>query len=329
MRELRVVGLAPDAKHIVCVDTESGQKFRLPVDEKLRAASRGDLARLGQIEIEMESTLRPRDIQARIRAGASVEQVVAESGMAAAKVDRFAYPVLLERSRAAELAQQGHPVLPNGPTAQTLTEVVTAAFRARGQDLGAATWDAWKDEDGHWVAQLQWPTGRSVNSAHWRFQQDAHGGSLTALDDVATALIDPDYGRPLRGLAPLPQAAPAKPHRDEPTLDYDEPALPESAAEPEAPANPASAQPPARDKRGKPAMPSWGRVARRAQLRQLIRSADPGDGTAPPNGQARQALARPPSLRRRSASDTLDRRTGRREDGEWALRCRPSGSSKR
>ncbi|CAM3113494.1 septation protein SepH [Skermania piniformis] len=263
MRELRVVGLAPDAKHIICVDTESGQKFRLPADEKLRAATRGDLARLGQIEIEMESTLRPREIQARIRAGASVEQVAAESGMSAVKVEKFAYPVLLERSRAADLAQQGHPLLPNGPSVQTLAEVITTAFRERGHDLETATWDAWKDDAGHWIAQLQWTAGRSVISAHWRFQPDAHGGSLTALDDPANALIDPDFGRPLRGLASIPDTpkataeAPATDPREQPTLDYGESVQPAIHPEPEPNAAPERAGSGTRDKRGKPPVPSW------------------------------------------------------------------------
>lgn len=209
MRELRVIGLTPDATYVVCADTETGQKFRLTVDEKLRAASRGDIARFGQIEIEMDSTMRPRDIQARIRAGASVEQVAAAAGMPADRVERFAYPVLLERSRAAELAKRGHPVLANGPALQTLIEVVTAAFRARGHNIDDADWDAWKDESGHWVAQLQWQTGRSSNSAHWQFQQDAHGGTVTPLDDAATALVDPDFGR--RGLAAVPKAVSLRP----------------------------------------------------------------------------------------------------------------------
>lgn len=203
MRELRVIGVTPDSTHIVCVDTESGQKFRLPADDKLRAAARGDLARFGQIEIEMEASMRPRDIQARIRAGASVEQVTAESGMPASRVERFAYPVLLERARAAELAQKAHPVRADGPAVATLIEVVTAAFTERGHTLENAEWDAWKDEKGFWVAQLQWQNGRSEIAAHWRYQPDAHGGSVSPLDDPASDLIDPDFGRALRGLATI------------------------------------------------------------------------------------------------------------------------------
>ncbi|MBU3061280.1 DUF3071 domain-containing protein [Nocardia sp. NEAU-G5] len=217
MRELRVIGLTPDSAHIVCIDAESGQKYKLAADEKLRAAARGDLARFGQIEIETEATMRPRDIQARIRAGASVEQVTEESGMPLSRVERFAYPVLLERARAAELAQKAHPVRKDGPAVETLIDVVSAAFAERGHNIDIAEWDAWKDEKGYWVTQLQWQAGRSVIAAHWRFQPDAHGGSVTPLDDPATDLVDPDFGRALRGLATiLPEPAAEQPLPVEP-----------------------------------------------------------------------------------------------------------------
>ncbi|MCP2317415.1 Protein of unknown function (DUF3071) [Nocardia amikacinitolerans] len=235
MRELRVIGVTPDSTHIVCIDTESGQKFRLPADDKLRAAARGDLARFGQIEIEMEASMRPRDIQARIRAGASVEQVTEESGMPASRVERFAYPVLLERARAAELAQKAHPVRPDGPAVETLIDIVTAAFTERGHTLENAEWDAWKDEKGFWVAQLQWQNGRSEIAAHWRYQPDAHGGSVSPLDDPAADLIDPDFGRALRGLAtvlppqpeleaPAPAEPVAEPRKETPAASTARPA---------------------------------------------------------------------------------------------------------
>lgn len=273
MRELRVIGLEPGGAHVVCSDPDTGEKFRLPADDKLRAASRGDIARLGQIEIEMDSQLRPREIQARIRAGASVEQVAEQAGIPHAKVERFAYPVLLERARAAEMAQAGHPVRPDGPDVHTLSEIVTLAFKARGHDGDTVTWDAWKDEDGYWVAQLQWQAGRTTNAAHWRYQPDAHGGTITALDDTATQLVDPDFGR--RGLAPVPTNpiyGPAdfeQDHEHEPAEQSPEPPIVLADNESEdAPANVtdvseddhpkvAPQQTPGKDKRGKPALPSW------------------------------------------------------------------------
>ncbi|MEV2223177.1 septation protein SepH [Nocardia vinacea] len=254
MRELRVIGVTPDSTHIVCIDTETGNKYRLPADDKLRAAARGDLARFGQIEIEMEATMRPRDIQARIRAGASVEQVTEESGMPLSRVERFAYPVLLERARAAELAQKAHPVRADGPAVEILIDIVTAAFTERGHTLENAEWDAWKDEKGFWVAQLQWQNGRSEIAAHWRYQPDAHGGSVSPLDDPASDLIDPDFGRALRGLATIlpPQAeieAPAAPEPPVETLPVEtRPVETRPAREPAAaPARPAARTQPTLD----------------------------------------------------------------------------------
>lgn len=203
MRELRVIGLDAEGENVIFQEAGTGEKFSVPADDRLRAAARGDLSRLGQIEIEAESTLRPREIQARIRAGASVEQVATQAGVSTARVERFAHPVLLERARAAELAMGAHPVRPDGPAVPTLAEVVATAFGARGQDPSTAEWDAWKGDDGNWIAQLSWRTGHSENKAHWRFQRDGHGGTVVALDDAATGLIDPDFSRSLRTLTPV------------------------------------------------------------------------------------------------------------------------------
>jgi DUF3071 family protein len=207
MRSLRVVGLADDGRTVICEDPARGERFQLPADERLRAAARGDITRLGQIAIELESQMRPREIQARIRAGESVEQVAAAAGLPANRVERFAYPVLLERSRTAELAQRAHPVREDGPDVQTLGEVVAHAFGARGQDYSVANWDSWKGEDGKWVVQLSWTAGRSFNRAHWAFHPGAHGGTVTPLDDHAVDLLDPNPNRPLRTVRPVTELA--------------------------------------------------------------------------------------------------------------------------
>ena len=206
MRALRVVGLGEDGKIVIC-ETDRGERFQIPADERLRAAARGDITRLGQIAIELESQMRPREIQTRIRAGESVEQVAAAAGVPPERVERFAYPVLLERSRTAELAQKAHPVREDGPDVQELGEVVGQAFSARGQDYSAAVWDSWKGEDGKWVVQLTWTAGRSNNHAHWSFHPGAHGGTVTPLDDHALDLLDPNPNRQLRTVRPVTELA--------------------------------------------------------------------------------------------------------------------------
>jgi hypothetical protein len=238
MRELKVVGLDVDGKRIICETKNPAETFALRADERLRAALSGDHARAGQthIDIEVTTVLTPKEIQARIRAGGSVEQVAAAAGADVSRVERFAHPVVLERSRAAELATAAHPVLADGPAVLTLLETVTAALVARGLDPDSTTWDAWKNEDGRWTVQLIWLAGRSENRAHFRYTPGAHGGTATALDDGASELIDQNFDRPLRPLAPVAQ------------LDFDE-ALPvEDKPEPPQPA---------RARRGKPAVPAW------------------------------------------------------------------------
>jgi Protein of unknown function (DUF3071) len=243
MRELKVVGLDVDGKRIICECDSSGEKFILRPDDRLRAAVRGDNIGPSQppSDAEVPSVLRPKEIQAKIRAGASVEQVASAAGVGIERVQRFANPVLLERSRAAELATAAHPVLADGPSVLTLLETVTSALVARGLDPDATGWDAWRNEDGRWTVQMGWKAGMSDNVAHFRFTPGAHGGTVTAFDDTACELIDPDFARPLRPLAPVAQ------------LDFEEqePQLPIEAPEP-----PPAPKPP-RARKGKPAVPAW------------------------------------------------------------------------
>ena len=145
--------------------------------------------------------LSPKEIQAKIRAGASVEQVAAASGSDIARIRRFAHPVLLERYRAAELATAAHPLLADGPAVLTLLETISTALVARGLEPDGLSWDAWRNEDSRWTVQLAWKAGRSDNIAHFCFTPGAHGGTVTAVDDAASELIDPNFERPLRPLA--------------------------------------------------------------------------------------------------------------------------------
>jgi hypothetical protein len=205
MRALRVVGITESGGEISVVleDPVRHERFTVPADEQLRAAARGDLSRLGQIAIELESQLRPREIQARIRAGASVEQVSAAAGVPLQKIERFAYPVLLERSRTAEVAQRAHPVRADGPDTRMLGDVVAHTFGLRGQNYGDTEWDSWKGEDGRWVVALSWRAGRSDNRAHWTFQPGANGGTVTAVDEHASDLVEGLPARPLHTVGPV------------------------------------------------------------------------------------------------------------------------------
>src|SRR5882757_4154086 len=158
MREAKLVGLSQDGKTIILAVAETGEEFAVPVDDRLRAALRGDRARLGQLEIQMESALRPRDIQARIRAGESPEAVAAVAQMPMERVMAFAGPVLAERDHVANLAQRASVRRRGGGDAPTrnLEAWVTDRLRTRQVDPASAEWDAWRREDGRWAVRVSY-----------------------------------------------------------------------------------------------------------------------------------------------------------------------------
>jgi Protein of unknown function (DUF3071) len=238
MRELKMVGLDADSKYIICEGDDPAEQFKLAVDDRLRDLLRGDAPSPDQPHLDMDVTnmLSPKEIQAKIRAGASVEQVAAASGSDIARIRRFAHPVLLERYRAAELATAAHPLLADGPAVMTLLDTVSAGMVARGLAPDRLSWDAWRTEDSRWTVQLAWKVGRSDNLAHFCFIPGAHGGTVTAIDDAASELIDPDFERPLRPVARVAH------------VDFDEVAMP-AVSEPR--------EQPVHTRRGKPVIPAW------------------------------------------------------------------------
>ena len=225
MRELTLIGLGVDGKHIICEGGNPADKFLIRLDDRLRAAVRGDAARPGPVsrDSEVRAVLRPKDIQARIRAGASVQEVADSSGMDISKVERFAHPVLLERERAAELATAAHPVLADGPTVETLLETIKSSLSERGLSAKDTIWDAWRNDDGRWTVRMGWQAGLSENFAHFRVTPGAHGGTVTAIDEAASELIDPEFERPLRPVAPVAQ------------LEFDVPSAPTAPRDETAP----------------------------------------------------------------------------------------------
>ncbi len=183
MRKLELVGLDADSGHVVFID-ETGVEYAASADDRLRAALRGDRARLGQLEIDMDSALRPRDIQARIRAGDTPEAVAMVAQVPLDKILPYSVPVLAERRHIAGLARRHHVRRKNaeGPS-RTLDAVVSERLRSRGIEPGTADWDAWRRDDGRWAVRTTYRSGDSEHRADFVF--DAIGRYSLADDDEA------------------------------------------------------------------------------------------------------------------------------------------------
>ncbi|MFF3487239.1 septation protein SepH [Streptomyces sp. NPDC002701] len=186
MPELRVVAVSNDGTRLVLKAADSTE-YTLPIDERLRAAVRGDRPRLGQIEIEVESHLRPRDIQARIRAGASAEEVAQLAGIPVDRVRRFEGPVLAERAFMAERARKTPVRRPGETTGPQLGEAVQERLLMRGADKETVQWDSWRRDDGTWEVLLVYRVASEPHAASWTY--DPPRRLVQAVDEEARSLI--------------------------------------------------------------------------------------------------------------------------------------------
>ena len=186
-QDLTLVGLTEDKQSLILV-SDSGDEFRLPADATLRAALRGENTRLGQLETPMESALRPRDIQSRIRAGESPEVVAAAAQTTVDRIMTFAMPVLAERAHVAERAQRASVRRRTGEgPGGLLGDAVAERLRSRNVDPESVEWDSWRREDGRWTVAADYLSGESAR--HAEFVYDTQGRYVVAEDDESRWLV--------------------------------------------------------------------------------------------------------------------------------------------
>lgn len=159
MDELRLVGVHDDGEHLV-LQGAAGARHLLRIDQQLR----GTVQRAHRVAVRRPSNqsgnFGPRDIQARFRAGATIEEIVEESGWEASRVKRYEWPILAERAHIAREAQKVEVIARTSRTGgyrsvfdgepQSLAQTVAT----HAPDLGVATtsldWDAWQRPDQQW-----------------------------------------------------------------------------------------------------------------------------------------------------------------------------------
>ncbi|WP_394252707.1 septation protein SepH [Arthrobacter pityocampae] len=184
MQELRLVGVHEDGGHLL-LSGEEGASYRLPIDDALRSATApADVpaaireAPPGPARPKPPKPpvpLTPRDIQARIRTGATAEQVAAESGLDLAHVQRYEGPVRAERDYLAYLAQRVEVATPLpshdgyrsafGDDPALLGDMVAYRVQSYGVDPASLEWDSWRRQDGSWhvEASFDLPEGSTVD----------------------------------------------------------------------------------------------------------------------------------------------------------------------
>jgi hypothetical protein len=187
MAHLTLAGVSEDGKRLRLVD-DDGNEHALEIDARLRAAVGDRPAR--RMETKMDSALRPRDIQARIRAGETPEAVAQAAQTSVDKIMAFAAPVLAERQHVAERAQRSSVRRSEGSAphgARTLGDAVTAHLRGLNVDPESVEWDAWRREDGRWSLVAGFSSADRTGTAELTF--DAPGNYVTLDNDDARWLV--------------------------------------------------------------------------------------------------------------------------------------------
>lgn len=187
---LTVASVSRDGTRMLLVDA-AGNEFSValatPPAPAAPAAS-GESRRSEKPMNQAESTLRPREIQNRIRSGESPEAVADAAGVPVAKIMPFAAPVIAEREHIAERAQKASVRRPAGePGARVLGDAVSAKLGALDLDPELVSWDSWRRNDGRWTVVGDYATAERSGTAHLTF--DPPGNFVSLDDDDARWLV--------------------------------------------------------------------------------------------------------------------------------------------
>ena len=202
MQELRIVAVSEDGSYAVLAVPGRGGRFSLPIDDRLRIVARGQFSRLAQYEIEVESPLRPKEIQDRIRAGETAEEIADAAGVPIERVRRFEGPVLAERAYRAQEAQGATIRQPgdSGPGPR-LGDIVAERLAEVGVAAEEAQWDSRKRGDNTWQVQLMFTVGGRPQMAEWSF--DPRRRHVSPADDDAARLSLPEADVAALGPSPI------------------------------------------------------------------------------------------------------------------------------
>ena len=261
MRQLEVVSVSDDGNHILLAASEDAARatHQLRISNRLVQAINGEL---DADEEHRESELSPAEIQRRLRAGDSVEQVAKAARIPVARIMIYATPVISERARIIDQARAARVRKPRGQeSTASLGAVVTKRLtEIAGLRPETVEWRTKRRADGAWVVEMSYAARGGSRTALWLWRPN--GRELTALNALGTRL-----GAQEPAAAPVrkrPATAPATPARRTPAAPRPT-AKPKPAAAKAKPAAKRAATKTAATKRGVKAATTAKPAAKRAK----------------------------------------------------------------
>lgn len=186
MQELQFARREDEA---LIVTNDAGEQFRIAIDEYL-------ISEIKQVTRPQRTgpRVKPREIQAMIRAGKSRAEVVAVTGADESDVERHEGPVLAERQYIMDSALIV-PVRAQGETSEETPQTFGAVIDDRLLGLGAerVEWTAWRDDSEGWMISLTFTSRDVDHQAIWTFE---HKKSILAplTSDAVTLSQQGDVG---------------------------------------------------------------------------------------------------------------------------------------
>lgn len=221
MTELRLTGKSEDGNHLALVDND-GAAYSLRISDTLRATV--NQPRLTSVPVlDATESISVKEIQRRLRAGESFEQIARDGQTTVDKVERFSGPIMQEReyiltnARSLVMRKDAHR------TDVTFGDAVLAKLAPRGVDIDQISWNTWRLPDGTWHIELQYPNRDGNGIATWIY--DLSRRALDASDNNGAWLIDEEA--PIRATTPAiiysepthPSRVDDRPEITEPTLE--------------------------------------------------------------------------------------------------------------
>jgi hypothetical protein len=187
MQDVRVIGVESGA---LLLATDAGSEFRLPVTSSLSGQ-----VRQANPDGTPQKRVSPKDVQARIRSGATAEQVAEAMDVDVEYVRRFEGPVLAERAFILDAAHRVPVTAPDAGDPETFGEAITAKLESG--DATDVRWASWRHAETGWQVQVHYTVAEVAHDAQWRF--DPKTSSLAPENGDAHRLSHPDEDE---GLAP-------------------------------------------------------------------------------------------------------------------------------
>jgi Protein of unknown function (DUF3071) len=190
VRELRAVRVSDDGKELLLTETgdapqtgSSENSFILRADDRLRGLLK---PRPSATDTRPESALSPREIQSRLRAGETAEDVARAAGIPVTRVARYEAPIAAERVRIVDEVRRAsapgpHRVSPG----RQLGTIVDERLTDEGLDPALALWLARRRPDGTWLVTVD------LADHHAEWSWDSGARRVRAQDGGAHKMVSP------------------------------------------------------------------------------------------------------------------------------------------